>query len=108
MSWIAPGPNTFTLPFLVSISKVLTKDVEGENIPTLDQGRGKVVTKGKTKVDAPDPDKRQIAKSAKKAVRAKKKKVDRSAPDTEFTPPIKVGESQDKRAVLIEMLNSIV
>ena len=93
--------------FLVSISKILTKDVEGDNVPTLDQGKGKVMTKGKTKVDAPDPDKKQIAKSAKKVIQ-KKKKVDRSTPDTEFSPPIKVGESQDKRDVLIEMLNSIV
>jgi hypothetical protein len=96
--------------FLVSISKVLTKDVEGDDLPALDQGRGKVVTKGKTKVHARDPDKKQIAKSAARSVKKQKqkKKVDRSTPESEFTPPIKVGESQDKHDVLIEILNSIV
>lgn len=94
--------------FLVSISKVLTKDADGSNIPALDQGKGKVVTKGKTKVGAPDPNKKQIAKSAAKAEKKQKKKVDRTAPKSEFTPPIKVGESQDKRDVLVEILNSIV
>ena len=94
--------------FLVSISKVLTKDVEGDAIPALDQGKGKVVTKGKTKVGAPDPNKKKIARATKKAAKQQKKKVDKSSPDSEFTPPIRVGESQDKRDVLIEMLNSIV
>lgn len=94
--------------FLVSISKLLTKDVEGDAIPALDQGKGKVVTKGKTKVGAPDPNKKKIARSTKLAAKKQQKKVDKSSPDSEFTPPIKVGESQDKRDVLIEMLNSIV
>ena len=94
--------------FLVSISKLLTKDVEGDAIPALDQGKGKVVTKGKTKVGAPDPNKKKIARSTKMAAKKQQKKVDKSSPDSEFTPPIKVGESQDKRDVLIEMLNSIV
>ena len=94
--------------FLVSISKLLTKDVEGDAIPALDQGKGKVVTKGKTKVGAPDPNKKKIARSTKMAAKKQQKKVDKSSPDSEFTPPIKVGESQDKPDVLIEKLNSIV
>jgi len=94
--------------FLVSISKVLTKDVEGDHIPSLGQGKGKVVTKGKTKVGAPDPDKKRIAKSAERSAKKQKKKVDRTPSKSEFTPPIKVGESQDKRDVLIEILNSVV
>jgi len=94
--------------FLVSISKVLTKDVDGDNIPSLGQGKGKVVTKGKTKVGAPDPDKKKIAKSAERSAKKQKKKVDRTPAKSEFTVPIKVGESQDKRDVLIEILKSIV
>jgi hypothetical protein len=93
--------------FLVSISKVLTKDVEGDNIPTPDQGRGKVAMQGKTKVVADDPDKKKIVRTAKQAVQKKQKKIDKSSPSPEFAPPIKVGESQDKHDVLIEMLNSI-
>jgi hypothetical protein len=94
--------------FLVSISKVLTKDVDGDSIPSLGQGKGKVVTKGKTKVGAPDPNKKKIARATKRAAVQQKKKVDKSSPDSEFSPPIKVGESQDKQDVLVEMLNSIV
>ena len=94
--------------FLVSISKVLTKDVDGDNIPSLGQGKGKVVTKGKTKVGAPDPDKKKIAKSAERSAKKQKKKVDRTPSKSEFTAPIKVEESQDKRDVLSEILKAIV
>ncbi len=88
--------------FLAAISVILTKDVEGSDVQEPDQGKGKVDVKTKSKVKAPDPNKKSIKQKIKKSV--KKKSVDKSAPEREFSPPIKVGESQDKRDVITEII----
>ena len=94
--------------FLGSISAILTKDVDGDAAPTPSQGKGKVVTKSKTQVQAPDPNKKNIARQLKQSQKVKKekavKKADRSSPEKEFDAPIKVGESQDKQTAIVEML----
>lgn len=91
--------------FLGAISAILTKDADGSDIQEPDQGKGKVDVQTKSKVKAPDPNKKVIKKTAKKVV--KKKSVDKSSPGKEFTPPIKVGESQDKKDVITEMLKNV-
>ena len=95
--------------FLSAISAVLTKDADGADIQKPDQGKGKVDVQTKSKVKAPDPNKKAIKKTAKKTAKkaVKKKSVDKSAPGKEFTPPIKVGESQDKKDVITEMLKNV-
>lgn len=94
--------------FLGSISAILTKDIDGDDAPTPAQGKGKVITKSKTNVHAPDPNRKKIVKQLKQVQQDKKeksvKKVDRSSPEKEFDAPIKVGESQDKQTVIVEML----
>jgi|ETNmetMinimDraft_30_1059905.scaffolds.fasta_scaffold73031_1 hypothetical protein len=94
--------------FLFAISVILTKDVDGDIVPGPSTGKGRVISKAKTKVQAPDPNKKQIARSMdkkrKKRVVSKEKKA---APETEFMPPIKVGESQEKQSVIIEMLSTL-
>ena len=91
--------------FLGAISAILTKDADGSDIQEPDQGKGTVNVQTKSKVKAPDPNKKVIKKTTKKV--AKKKSVDKSAPGKEFTPPIKVGESQDKKDVITEMLKNV-
>lgn len=93
--------------FLAAISAILTKDVDGDQAPTPSQGKGKVITKSKTKVNAPDPNKKKIAKQIKRSQQDKKEKLankaNTSSPEKEFDAPIKVGESQDKQAAIVEM-----
>ncbi|MDB4337493.1 hypothetical protein OAA09_00585 [bacterium] len=96
--------------FLTSISAILTRDVDGDALPTPDQGKGKVNMSSKSKVTAPDPNKKKIAKSAKK-VQSKenqKKKSRPTSPGKEFDAPIKVGESQDKNEVIVEMSRLVI
>tara|TARA_B100001989_G_C24470297_1_gene428855 strand:- start:159 stop:860 length:702 start_codon:yes stop_codon:yes gene_type:complete len=97
--------------FLGAISAILTKDVEGSEIQAPDQGKGKVDVRSKTKVKAPDPNKKKIAKRSKqqKADQQKKKeKTQTSSPEKEFDAPIKVGESQDKNDVIVEMSRLVI
>ena len=86
--------------------------VAGDSAPTPSQGKGKVVTKSKTKVNAPDPNKKKIVKQIKRSQRDKKEKrvatADKSSPDKEFDAPIKVGESQDKQETIVEMLKLVI
>ena len=94
--------------FLFAISAILTKDVDGDAVAGPSTGKGKVVSKAKTKVQAPDPNKKQIARSMdKKRKRKVTSKEKKTAPETEFSPPIKVGESQEKQSVIIEMLSTL-
>lgn len=92
--------------FLAAISAILTKEVDGSEVQQPDQGKGKVDVKTKSKVKAPDPNKKKIARTSMQ--KKKKEKSQSSSPEKEFDAPIKVGESQDKNDVIVEMSRLVI
>ena len=88
--------------FLEAISKIVTQGIDNELAASPGEGKGKVITKSKTKVTAPDP-KRETKPTPKKPPARSGKSKSRPSGKEDTSPPIKVGESQTKESLHREL-----
>ena len=92
--------------FLEAISKIVTQGIDNELVASPGEGKGKVITKSKTKVTAPDP-KKEIKPRSKKAptksVKPKSSPKSSRLGKEDTSPPIKVGEAQTKESLHREL-----